>query len=281
MSGLPWFPLWVEKWRRSRKVRSVPRHIRSMYFDLLCEIWEQGPVTDDEEAARGLLSEDPRTFTKDWPRLRAMFIDAGGGRFTDAFLEDVRADQLAKNAKQAKRAKEGWAKRKAEAERRSTGDEPGMPRHSGGDEILDLRSEIKKEGEIAGARVGGLSHLEVELSKAWINAGLVGTIGTGHTAELAAELAQRNLAPLDACKAWRRLLAGMTARSGAITKQTPAKMLEHLRVGLITQVISGEVIPEKMAETRTGRRPDPPTGPRQPDGTELLAKLRSVPTGDR
>ncbi len=258
MSSLPWFPLWVDPWLESRTVRAMPRHIRSMYMDVLCELWKDGPISDDEETFRALLNEHPKTFKTDWPRLRAALFEIEPGRLSDHKLEEIRAEQVQKSTKQAKRAKDGWEKRKRLGYKKA----PAMPRHSGGDAILEGRDQRSGDLSPAGARASGPPP-EPEpdpspelyptpagrLGKAWSNGGLHGTPTRDQLQPLAEALEELEIDPLAACRAWCDLLRGW--REGprsVIVKQTAEKMLEHLRCGLIEQVIKGEIDPRRLAE---------------------------------
>lgn len=279
---LPWFPLWVEDWRTSRKVKAVPRHIRSMYLDLLIEIWVDGPLTDDESMICSFLGCDPRTFGKDWKLLRPMLTPWGAGLLSDDKLEEVRVEQLAKAEKQRKRAQSRWDKVRQEKLGNTVAAATEMPRHVGGNAISEERSEIPEEtrGD-ARAHTRGPEHFgpaEAELSKAWVNAGLRGSIGSGHELEvITQELAQRGHTALAACKAWKQLIDSFAAR-GTVTKQQPAKLLEHLRAGLISQVIAGEIKTDVVASR--GRTPpmphrlEPPSYPRAADLEDELEANR-------
>lgn len=266
MSETPlwWFPFEVDRWLSSRRLRAVPRHCRSMYVDVLCELWKEGPLPDDEAFFCGLLGENPGTFRQHWPRLRGLLIALPDGRLTDRKLEEVRAAQLAKNALQAKRAKDGWAKRRADKGRQSPGDAAASPDEGRGYANKDLRSSFVGDARAHANPGVGLHPGARAASDAWVNAGIHGTIDGSQASALAEQLEALKLDPLKALKAWREILAGMRDARGVITKQTPERFLEHLRGGLVQQVLAGELNPQRLAELaqRSTRGGDTPARPR-------------------
>lgn len=259
--GLPWFPFEVELWLSSRRLRAVPRHVRSMYLDVLCELWKEGPLPDDEAFFCGLLRENDRTFAQHWPRLRGLLAPTADGRLTDRKLEEVRRVQLAKNEIQRNRANKRWEKVRAQKLGQSAGNAAASPPQN----PIDARSDLRDLG-LGDARAHanqGLHPGARAVSDAWINAGIHGTLDGSQASAIAAVLEELRLEPLPVCKAWLQLLAGMRAR-GVITKQHPERLIDHLRGGLVQQVISGELDPQRLAEAaaRGGRGGDTPARPR-------------------
>ncbi len=301
MSHLPWFPLFAKDWLGSRKVRAMPRHIRSMYLDLLCEIWQQGPVPDDEAAVFSLLGEDPKKNPGAWRLLRAPLFEIEPGLLSSEFLEELRRKALSTSEKQSKRAKERWAKWRA--------DKPSeVPRHSGGSAISDLRSQNQEKDPPPrahaipgapppdGARVLPLPEPATwgmgSIHSLWMN--VVQLTPTGNSQKLleaadrvtqAAYLVGKSDVRAHGealCRAFVALVDGWERAQLPHPQKTVEKFLEHFAA--CEEVVAGKRDPAKpVSGERRGRDQRPPqggyAGPSRPlshipDADEVIARMR-------
>jgi uncharacterized protein YdaU (DUF1376 family) len=104
----PWFPFYATDWLTDRRVRDLSREARSCYIDLLCEIWNEGPIKDDYQYAARLLHEDPRHLRPIWLALRPLLFEVAPGLVSQKRLEDERANAIEKTRKARKSAEERW-----------------------------------------------------------------------------------------------------------------------------------------------------------------------------
>lgn len=104
---LDWLPLYTQDWLRSRGVRRLKREARSMYLDILCEIWEKGPIADDATEVAMLIGENPDYFAAYWPGIRALLIPASGGGLTQERLAEEHAKAIVLVEKAAAKGKKG------------------------------------------------------------------------------------------------------------------------------------------------------------------------------
>lgn len=87
-----------------------------MYLDILCEIWEDGPVPDDATSVAQLIGENPDYFAPFWPGIRALLAPAAGGGLVSTRLEEERSEAIEISQSLSIRGQKGaearWGRRK-------------------------------------------------------------------------------------------------------------------------------------------------------------------------
>lgn len=102
-SELPWYPMYVNDWLTSRKVRRLTWAQQGIYKRLLDEEWVGGPL--DGDARR--IADDINAPVEDVEAvLSACFFQAINGWMNER-LEEIRAEQLSKSEALAKAGRKG------------------------------------------------------------------------------------------------------------------------------------------------------------------------------
>lgn len=101
---LTWFPLYVDRLLGSRKVRRMGAKDFGIYMALLVEEWgEGGPLPDDDDDLR-MAGKAP---IKDVRRVLEQCFERNGDGWSNAILEEIRTEQLAKHQRRVEAGRAG------------------------------------------------------------------------------------------------------------------------------------------------------------------------------
>lgn len=87
------FPFDVKDWRGSRAVQRMSFSERGVYFDMMLEQWDHGPLPDDpQQVADAIASTDTHQaeVLAAWPVVRRKFVEVAPGRIQNQRLERAR-----------------------------------------------------------------------------------------------------------------------------------------------------------------------------------------------
>jgi hypothetical protein len=112
-SELEWFPCYANRWLLSQGVRLMTFEQRGIYWELLCMEWRDGSIPADLEDLAALLHVPLDQLENAWRRIGKMFAPAPGNpdRLQNEWLEDIRAEQIAKRERKAAAGTKGAASR--------------------------------------------------------------------------------------------------------------------------------------------------------------------------
>jgi uncharacterized protein YdaU (DUF1376 family) len=110
VTELPWFPLWVNDWLGSRKVRTMPLHALGMYSLLLAHQWKDGPLPLDLDEMAMLIGRPVEDVAAAWHYLEPLFVETGSG-WANMRLERERANQIEKHQRRVEAGRKGAAQR--------------------------------------------------------------------------------------------------------------------------------------------------------------------------
>lgn len=96
MTELPWFPLWVNDWLGSRRVRTMPLHALGLYSLLLAHQWKDGPLPFDIAEMAKMIGRPEDEVAAAWHYLEPLYVETGSG-WANMRLEEERRKQLAKH----------------------------------------------------------------------------------------------------------------------------------------------------------------------------------------
>ena len=103
MSDLEWFPLYVNRFLNSRRLRRMSAECIGIYTLLLCESWEGGPIPDDDSGLAFLgrcTASDARAVLE-----RCFSLTSEG--WISPELEEIRAEQTEKRNRLAEAGRKG------------------------------------------------------------------------------------------------------------------------------------------------------------------------------
>jgi uncharacterized protein YdaU (DUF1376 family) len=158
VSGLDWFPFYVNDWLTSHSVRAMTFGERGAHLQLLIEAWaDGGTIPDDAELLARLLGCDADAL-KAWLQgpVGKLWPSSGDGRRSNGKLLAVLEEQRAKAERRRAAGKRGSAVAQAKREQCSS-NAPAMPEQCSpnGSQIRgeEIREEEKKpEGAFAPTR---------------------------------------------------------------------------------------------------------------------------------
>ena len=128
---LPAMPFYVGDYLSSRKVRRMTPNERGIYTHLLFQIWQDGPIDDDERSLVMLADCDRSEFRKAWPVVGEMFVKGDDGLLRNEKLEDVRESALRLKQNRSKAGSKGGSKTQAKPKQESTSiPDQTIPLHS-------------------------------------------------------------------------------------------------------------------------------------------------------
>ncbi len=110
---LTWFPLYVDDWLNSRKVRRMDAGYVGIYILLLCEQWQGGPLPDDD----GDLMFLARAEIEDIREVLEQCFTKTDGRWANERLTEIHAEQIKKHDRRVEAGRKGG---EATAEQRSS-----------------------------------------------------------------------------------------------------------------------------------------------------------------
>lgn len=87
----PWFPLYVDDWRTSGKVKRMTNQERGCYVELMCYQWEEGFVPDDLKELANICGEPLPAMRRMWKRLEPCFPKSDDGHRRNPRVERERA----------------------------------------------------------------------------------------------------------------------------------------------------------------------------------------------
>ena len=146
MSDMEWFPLYVNRFLNSRRLRRMSAASIGIYTLLLCESWEGGAIPDDDDELEFLgrcSASDARAVLK-----RCFKLTKGG--WVNPELEGIRAEQTEKRDRLVEAGRKGGKARAAN----SASDAQAM---------LKPPSSIRREEK----RIETTTAFEVEFSTFW------------------------------------------------------------------------------------------------------------------
>ena len=140
---LPSMPFFVGDYLSSRKVRMMTPAERGVYTHLLFQIWQDGPIQDDERTLVLLADCERSDFRKCWTAVSEMFVKGEDGLLRNDKLEDVRESALRLKQNRSKAGSKGGSKTQANHKQESTSiPDQTIPLHS-------TPNQIKKEPPIS------------------------------------------------------------------------------------------------------------------------------------
>lgn len=101
---LDWFPFYADRFLGSRKVRRMTAKQVGIYTLLLVEQWAGGPLPDEDEELR-LMGKAPAREVR--CVLDLCFEQDDEGRWTNAVLEDIRAESIARHQRRVAAGRKG------------------------------------------------------------------------------------------------------------------------------------------------------------------------------
>ncbi len=143
MSDLEWFPLYVNRFLNSRRLRRMAAEYIGIYTLLLCESWEGGPLPDDDESLAFL----GRCNASDARAVLEQCFSLGEEGWTNPELEQIRAEQTEKRDRLVEAGRKGG---QARAANRSS-DAKAMLKQPSSNRVEEKRIEKKKPKAPAGA----------------------------------------------------------------------------------------------------------------------------------
>ena len=128
---LPSMPFFVGDYLSSRKVRMMTPAERGVYTHLLFQIWQDGPIQDDERTLVLLADCERSDFRKCWPAVSEMFVKGADGLLRNEKLEEVRESALRLKQNRSKAGSKGGSKTQAKPKQESTSrPDQTIPLHS-------------------------------------------------------------------------------------------------------------------------------------------------------
>ena len=128
---LPSMPFFVGDYLSSRKVRMMTPAERGVYTHLLFQIWQDGPIQDDERTLVLLADCERSDFRKCWTAVSEMFVKGEDGLLRNDKLEDVRESALRLKQNRSKAGSKGGSKTQANPKQESTSiPDQTIPLHS-------------------------------------------------------------------------------------------------------------------------------------------------------
>ena len=128
---LPSMPFFVGDYLSSRKVRMMTPSERGIYTHLLFQIWQDGPIEDDERTLVLLADCDRSEFRKAWPVVSEMFVKGKDELLRNDKLEEVRESALRLKQNRSKAGSKGGSKTQAKPKQESTSiPDQTIPLHS-------------------------------------------------------------------------------------------------------------------------------------------------------
>ena len=128
---LPSMPFFVGDYLSSRKVRMMTPAERGVYTHLLFQIWQDGPIQDDERTLVLLADCERSDFRKCWPAVSEMFVKGQDGLLRNEKLEEVRESALRLKQNRSKAGSKGGSKTQAKPKQESTSiPDQTIPLHS-------------------------------------------------------------------------------------------------------------------------------------------------------
>ena len=108
-NAFPWFPAYAADWLLSGARRRMNLEQRGAYWDLLFTSWLDESIPADMTQIAQILGITPKRLATIWPPIGAMFvpIDGDPSKLINPRLEEVRAQQRDKSAKQSENGRKG------------------------------------------------------------------------------------------------------------------------------------------------------------------------------
>ena len=136
-------PFFVGDYLSSRKVRMMTPAERGVYTHLLFQIWQDGPIQDDERTLVLLADCERSDFKKCWPAVSEMFVKGEDGLLRNDKLEEVRESAIRLKQNRSKAGSKGGSKTQAKPKQESTSiPDQTIPLHS-------VPNQTKKEPPIS------------------------------------------------------------------------------------------------------------------------------------
>jgi uncharacterized protein YdaU (DUF1376 family) len=104
-------PFYAQDWREDEAVGLLALDERGLYVECLLHQWIEGSLPDDAKAIARLVRARPAAVRRCWPAVRAHFRVRTDGRLVNDRLEEIRGEQLGREAKRSAAAAKAATKR--------------------------------------------------------------------------------------------------------------------------------------------------------------------------